>query len=297
MLREADMRLLIIEEEMYLSNEIAMNFSEIGYDCIEKKNLNAKTAKFDVAILSINFPKPDIENFIKTHHDKPVILLTPQSKIDKAVEFLELGADTFTDKPVHMKLLIIKVQFYVKYYNRKFNLQLKDDTIKFIFREPVSYLTTHNLPVQINSNSTIKSDYVAFDIAKKQNKIIVPINIKKGDRPYRLRGFDFENFIPYITGMTSLPPSTKDYYMKYLSQYPVIINRSGKCHEHEGFDCIKIKTPTKEFLPRDILSIDEYIQFVVEKFQDQVSDVVLAKYLKIDRKTLWNKRQKLGLKR
>ena len=297
MLREADMRLLIVEEEMYLSNEIAMNFSEIGYECIEKKNLNVKTVKFDVAILSINFPKAGIKAFIKKYHSKPVILLASQSKTDKAVEFLELGADTFTAKPVHIRLLIKKVQFYVKYYNRKFNLQLKDDTIKFIFREPVPYSKAYRLPVQINSNSTIKADYVAFDIAKEQNKTIVPINIKKGDRTRRLRDFDFENFIPYIAGISNLLPRTKDYYMKYLSQYPVILQRSGKCHQHKGFDCIRIKTPTKEFMPQDILTIDEYIQFIVEKFQDQMSDVRLAEYLKIDRKTLWNKRQKFGLTR
>jgi len=296
-LREADMRLLIVEEEMYLSNEIAMNFSDFGYECIEKKNLNVKTAKFDVAILSINFPKKQIENFIKTHHDKPIVLLAPQSKTDKAVEFLELGADTFTGKPVLMKLLIKKVEFYIKYYKQKFALKLKDDTINFLLRTNVPYSHRYRLPVQINSNSSIKSDFVAFDIAKQHNKTIVPISIKKGGKPYRLRGFDFENFIPYITDITNLSSNRKNYYMDYLSKFPVIVSTSGRCNEHNGFECLKIKTPSKEFVPQDILSLDEYVQYVVEKFQENTSDVELARYLKIDRKTLWNKRQKFGLRR
>jgi transcriptional regulator with PAS, ATPase and Fis domain len=77
----------------------------------------------------------------------------------------------------------------------------------------------------------------------------------------------------------------------------VIVSLGHRHKEYAGFDSIKIKTLTRNFMPQDIMSIDDYVVFILQKFQSTISDTKIAKALKIDRKTLWNKRHKLGVKR
>ncbi|RLA74302.1 MAG: hypothetical protein DRG11_05445 [Epsilonproteobacteria bacterium] len=289
------MNILIIEEQMHLSHEISTNLIDTGYNCIEKKSLSIKSIKFNIVILSISSSKLDYEAFIKTNKNKHIILLCDIDKTKKAIELLSCGADIFLTKPINMKLLLTKVNLYKEYFRVKENEKQHTDTLQFLFRTQKPYDKPYTFPLQLCSQNTICADFIAFDIAKKENKTLKLIQIKKDGKPYKLNNFDFENYIPYITDISNLSETKKDRYMQYLSQFKVVVYIDQKCKQYPKFECIKIKTLTDKQITQDILTIDGYIKYILNKFQDNLNDTSIASSLSISRKTLWNKRKKLGV--
>jgi DNA-binding NtrC family response regulator len=58
---------------------------------------------------------------------------------------------------------------------------------------------------------------------------------------------------------------------------------------------IDINYPKKIFLEDEILSIEEYIKFIITTHQNKLPDTELSKKLGISRKSLWEKRKKYGI--
>ena len=61
------------------------------------------------------------------------------------------------------------------------------------------------------------------------------------------------------------------------------------------FPKIEINTDNKLYDQNEILTIDDYVKFIVNSFQYQFPDTELSKKLGISRKSLWEKRKKYGI--
>ena len=112
------MRILIVEDELLLSQQVQAFFSEKGFVVDLAHNGSdglylAKEYPIDVAIIDIGLPDfSGIELITRLRKDEiniPVLLLTARSRWQDKVEGLEAGADDYLAKPFHYEELLARV--------------------------------------------------------------------------------------------------------------------------------------------------------------------------------------------
>jgi len=112
------MRILIVEDELLLSQQIQAFFSEKGFVVDAADNGSdglylAKEYPVDLAIVDIGLPDfSGIELITRLRSDEiniPVLLLTARSRWQDKVEGLEAGADDYLAKPFHYEELLARV--------------------------------------------------------------------------------------------------------------------------------------------------------------------------------------------
>jgi len=112
------MRILIVEDELVLSQQIQSFFVEKGFvvDVAHTGSDGAYLAKeypIDAAIIDIGLPDISgievIEGLRKEGINLPVLLLTARSRWQDKVEGLEAGADDYLAKPFHYEELLARV--------------------------------------------------------------------------------------------------------------------------------------------------------------------------------------------
>ncbi|MFY8022272.1 MAG: response regulator transcription factor [Bacteroidia bacterium] len=126
-----NLSILLLEDDLKLSNEIKHFLSNQEYncdavynglECLEKVNQSL----YDLLILDINVPyKNGIEvcqEIRKLGIKTPVMMLTAFSDIENKVNALESGADDYLAKPFHFDELVARI----KALNRRFKQNFED---------------------------------------------------------------------------------------------------------------------------------------------------------------------------
>ncbi|NLM99724.1 MAG: hypothetical protein GX170_06855, partial [Campylobacteraceae bacterium] len=72
---------------------------------------------------------------------------------------------------------------------------------------------------------------------------------------------------------------------------------STDSNEEEVINTIHLTQEHKMFDDSDILSIDDYVKYIVLNFQSKFPDTELSKKLGISRKSLWERRKKYGIEK
>jgi DNA-binding response OmpR family regulator len=120
------MRILLVEDELRLSNVIKKGLMEEGFAVDtafdgEEGQYLAESEDYDLIILDIMLPKKDglaICRDLRAKHIKtPILMLTARSTVEDKVAGLDSGADDYLSKPFsflefrsRIYALIIKVQ-------------------------------------------------------------------------------------------------------------------------------------------------------------------------------------------
>lgn len=113
------MRILVIEDEIHLQNQIAAGLQTAGYridaSADGKDGLYlALEYPFDAAIVDIGLPELSGIEIIKQLRQRgktlPILILTARSKWQDKVEGLEAGADDYLVKPFQMEELLARVK-------------------------------------------------------------------------------------------------------------------------------------------------------------------------------------------
>ncbi len=106
-------KILIIEDDISLSEGIVLAFKDIEFTFVRAKNLaearqNIKSIQFDLIILDINLPDGNGLDFLKCLRKSsaiPIIILTANDMETDVVRGLELGADDYITKPFSLMIL------------------------------------------------------------------------------------------------------------------------------------------------------------------------------------------------
>ncbi len=102
------MRILVIEDELKLSNNIKQGLTESGFAVDqsfdgEEGQYLAESEEYDAIVLDIMLPKIDGVSLCKELRKKqiktPILMLTAKSRLDDKVEGLDAGADDYLTKP------------------------------------------------------------------------------------------------------------------------------------------------------------------------------------------------------
>jgi two-component system response regulator PhoP len=116
---QTDMRVLVVEDEASLRNQLVDRLKEEGYaidaaaDGHEGLYLGQEYV-FDVAIIDLGLPEiPGIELIKKLRASGkkfPILILTARSRWQDKVEGLEAGGDDYLVKPFHVEELIARLK-------------------------------------------------------------------------------------------------------------------------------------------------------------------------------------------
>ena len=130
-------RILIVEDEMAISDLIKIGLESQGYKCEialdgEKAADFIEQKEYDLVLLDIMLPKVDgyeLLEYIKQTKQIPVIFITAKSEVKDKVKGLKEGADDYITKPFDMEELVARVYTVLRRYNKLEDIIVIDNVI------------------------------------------------------------------------------------------------------------------------------------------------------------------------
>ena len=191
------MKILIIEDEIELLNEIKNYLEKEDYVCETASDFDTADEKisvyeYDIAIVDITLPGGsglDIINTLKKAcPETGIIIVSAKKSLDDKLTGLDIGADDYITKPFHLSELNARIKALIR--RRKFNGSAR---IKFAEIEVVA----DDNAILVNEKKVVltKKEYelLVFFIAN-QNRIVTKESIAEhlwGDDIDLVDNFDF----------------------------------------------------------------------------------------------------------
>jgi len=290
------MRVIIIENELYLAQSIAARLSEFHFETeIYSSVKEAMDTQGDVYLLSTNLPGQNFLPLIKKHRDKNILLMVNYINNDTVGEPLRAGARDYIVKPFMIEELIRKIEHYhnhrvlqerIKFYEEYLNNLYKGIELPI---EPISL----TLPIVIRTNYQRVADKLALELSKLDRNTLCFISLDEEGWEKRVQEINREK-IGYIIHLEKLKKGEREKLYSLLKGKEFILTDSSS-EVDVPFPILELNSSKKLYDQEEILTIDEYVQYIVRAFQYKFPDTELSKKLGISRKSLWEKRKKYGL--
>lgn len=290
------MNILILDEEVYLAQKVAMRLQEEGNNCTHVSNIKEIQfdTQYDVVLLSTNISSNDVHKII-VHFKKSIIILLVSYINDTTVtKPLKDGASDYIVKPFIMDELVRKIYHYDEFNRLKQNNMNLENYINFAFNniENQEEIPT-TLPFAIQTKDQRVADKIVFDVAKKLNKTIKFISLENHTK---INPDEFKNELLYIYDFHYAKKASKDLILNTISDNDVIICSLEDIGEIQ-YPKITIESSNKLSVVDSILTINDYVKLMVVSFQNKYPDTELSRRLGISRKSLWEKRKKFGIEK
>jgi response regulator of citrate/malate metabolism len=289
------MKIIIVENELYLAQSIASRLHEHGYDTeIYSSVKEALSSHGDVYLLSTTLPGQNTLPLISAFKDKIIILMVNYINNDTVGEPLKLGAKDYIVKPFMLEDLMRKIEHYKEYQSLKKQTELYQEYMSNLLCEietdfDISKITT---PLVIETNYQRLVDKIVFAYAETNNILLTFIPL--GDKNWKDKiQKSSPSSLLYITELPTLKKTEKEALLESLTNYNFILCSTANLEC--DFETITLTTDSKLYDQNEILTIDDYVKFIVNSFQYKFPDTELSKKLGISRKSLWEKRKKYGL--
>ncbi|MEA2017697.1 MAG: DNA-binding response regulator [Campylobacterota bacterium] len=290
------MNILILDEEVYLAQKVAIKLQEEGNSCTHVSNI--KEVKFDIEydtiLLSTNISSNDVTKILNNFKHSIIILLVSYINDTTVTKPLKDGADDYIVKPFIMDELIRKIYHYEEFKKLKKQNKNLTNYIDFAF-----YNVEHDetipptLPLVIETNDQRVADKIALDVAKKLDKSIKFISLEKHTK---IEPKDFRDELLYIYDFHFIKKGSKELILNTIENFDVIICSLEDLGDIQ-YPKISVKSTNKLSTVDSILTINDYVKLMVTSFQDKYPDTELSKRLGISRKSLWEKRKKFGIEK
>lgn len=122
-------KVLIIEDDLYIREELENIFEKRGYVVESITNLNntledIKKSNPDLIVLDLNLPGMsgfEICKSVKQRTSFPVLILTSRNQMKDELHALDLGADDYLTKPCHPDRIIARAEKIIKMYGKIIN--------------------------------------------------------------------------------------------------------------------------------------------------------------------------------
>ena len=279
------MKIIIVENELYLAQSIQNNLTEkLDAKCeIYASYDEAINTIGDIYIVNTNL-QGSIEHLIETKKEKIIILLAPYVTYTTVTKPLEIGADDFIQKPFSIEELVRKIKHLIVHYKLKNKTKKLEDFIDYFFKNIEVDEYELNFPLFIKTNSKRAVEKLIFNYAKKHNFLIEIIDLNIDITPNK-------NTIYYVPNFYE-----NNKLINKLSKYNTIIMVSKEFENiYPNYNLLEIEAVKKTLFEDEILPLEEYIKFIIINHQNKLPDTELSKKLGISRKSLWEKRKKYGI--
>ncbi len=291
------MKILIVENEIYLAQSIASKLTEIGYKCDIATTITdaLKQEKYDSVLLSTNISGQNFYPVIEKHKASIIILMISYISNDTVSNPIKAGANDYIQKPFMIEELVRKLK-YLSDFNttNKENITYKR-YIKHIFESTniPAINTKIKFPAIIKTNSQKLSDAIVFDYCSKTNQPFIFISLTSSNAIEQILKADKDEII-YLSELQKLKKSEKTKLFEVVKDRLAFISTTDLT-EDVPFYYIEVSSNSKMLNHDEILSIDDYVKYIILNFQNKFPDTELSKKLGISRKSLWEKRKKYGL--
>jgi len=291
------MKILIIENEVYLAQSIATKLGEQGHlceMCISTKDA-IRSNNYDVVLLSTNINGQDFHPIIETFKSSIVILMVSYISNDTVSKPLSAGAKDYILKPFMIEELVRKINHYQDYEKLKRRNIAYEKYLNhtFLNTKHDQKIDSIELPLFISSSFIKYADSFAFEYAQKKDMPIHFITLSDTKSLSEIADIP-QNTLIYIIDYQLLKKSEQKSFAELIANKQAIIASTEKIEDVE-LPVIEIKNENNVFDKGDILPIEDYVKFIVLNYQNKYPDTELSKKLGISRKSLWEKRKKYDI--
>jgi DNA-binding NtrC family response regulator len=290
------MKITIIENELYLAQSISTKLNQSGYETEIFSSVKEAMAKSsgDAYLLSTNLPGQNFNPLITKFKDKIIILMVSYINNDTVAAPLKLGANDYIVKPFMIEELQRKIEHYKEYQTLKKYKNLYKEYSEYLLNDininnDIDKVTT---PIVIVTNYIRLVDKLAFTYAQKKDRVLIFIPLGSKNWKDKIEKSNPKHML-YISELQVLKKSEREQLFEMARKRDFIISTTSDIDT--PFPKIEINTDNKLYDQNEILTIDDYVKFIVTSFQYQFPDTELSKKLGISRKSLWEKRKKYGI--
>ena len=293
------MNVLIIENEIYLAQSISSKLSKIGYTCKIVATIKEALDEgyYDIVLLATNISGQNFYPAIKKYKNSIIILLISYISNDTVSKPLKMGADDYILKPFMIEELLRKIEHLFEYKKlKKENSFLKSYVESFFQNSSLKLLDTKKIvpPIFLKSSYQKFADQFVYEYAKSTNIIPVFIAIDSPAAIEKIKQYD-DSTLLYLINFQNLRRDEKIKLLSMVEKKCVILCTTNLNEKlNPNFNTILLDDYDKIYETGDILSIDDYVKYVIQRFQDRFTDTELSKKLGISRKSLWEKRKRYG---
>lgn len=291
------MKVLIVENEIYLAQSISNKLSDMGYSCeiLGSTQQIKATSSYDVLLLSTNMG--DLSKIITHHRQSVIILLVSYISVDTVIEPIKAGASDYIQKPFMVEELIRKIKHYQHYKSlEKLNNAYFGYISSRLQKASIGSFDYKKLklPLILKTYKQINADTFVFNLIKSLHLNFLCVEIDESSTADSLFKMLQKLDLLFLSNAQNFKALEREKFFNELGKKPVIIHTNA---EFEGVNVpvIDLNDKEQDLYSKDILTIDEYMRYVIINYQDSYSDTDLSKGLGISRKSLWEKRKKYGL--
>ncbi|WP_301058168.1 response regulator [uncultured Helicobacter sp.] len=291
------MKVLIIENEIYLAQSIANKLSDSRLECIIAHSLKeVQKDHYDVILASFGTINEGYTELSKAYSQAIIILMIAYINDDTVIKPLRNGVTDYIVKPFIVDELIRKITRYRTYREINEEIGFYRNYFSFIERElGTPELFLYNPPFVIKSNAQRGADIYAMRYAREKHIQFHFYSLKEEMWKSIFRVPPKKNEIYYITNLEELKKSERKDFLEVALKYNVIVSIvSGEKIAFPQVIDITRQTNNME-LGGEILSVKEYEKLIISKYENRYPDIELAKKLGMSRKSLWEKRKKYGI--
>ena len=295
------MRVLIVENEIYLAQSIASKLGEEGYECEIVSNvkdaLNTKNS-IDAVLLSTSLNGQNIYPIIEKFKNSIIILLISYISNDTVSNPIKAGADDYIQKPFMIEELVRKIKHFKEFKALKIMNKTCMDYINSNFaaiKTPNYDIKKLKFPLVIRTAKQIYADGFVFSTMKEFDRSFGIVSMSD-ENAFEMIKEKISMSALYLQNFQLVPPSEREKIFNLISKKMVIISTTDLTDTFP-FETLNIASSEADFGLKEIMSVDGYIKFVISTYQNVLPDTELSQKLGMTRKSLWEKRKKYGIAR
>ena len=289
------MKIIIIENELYLAQSISAKLLESGYDTeIFSSIKEAMQSDGDVYLLSTTLPGQSCGPLISRFKEKIIILMVSYINNDTVSIPLQQGAKDYIVKPFMIEELQRKIEHYRKYQELKQQNRFYADYTQSLLKDIAVNINVEkiNTPIVILTNYPRLVDKVVFSYVDIHRKPLSFIPLAEKNWKAKIISSPPDSFL-YLSELQLLKKLEREQLFELITGHDFILSTTSDFET--PFEMIELRTESKLYDQNEILTIDDYVKFIVNNFQYKFPDTELSKKLGISRKSLWEKRKKYGI--
>jgi len=292
------MNILIVENEIYLSQSIANKLGEIGHICESATTVKdaLKLGSFDAVLLSTNLSGQNIYPVIEKYKNSIIILMVSYISNDTVTKPLQAGANDYILKPFMIEELTRKLTHLQDYIVFKKENETYRSYIEHLLKQDTAHTITNStkFPLLLKVNYQKVADAIVFEYAKNFNESFVFISLEDKDALEQIKKISDDELI-YLIDFQNIKNSQKSKVLAAIENKRVILSTTNLDESIDDMEVMEVKNEDGVFEKGEILSIENYVKYIITKYQSKFPDTELSKKLGISRKSLWEKRKRYGI--
>jgi two-component system OmpR family response regulator len=153
------LRVLVVEDEALLSEQLAIALGEAGYavDCAadgERADFLGQTEQYDAVVLDLGLPKIDGLTLLRRWREAglsmPVLVLTARASWHEKVQGIDGGADDYVAKPFRMEEVLARLRGLIRRASGQVGAELRCGAVALDPR--AARVTVDGAPVKLTSH-------------------------------------------------------------------------------------------------------------------------------------------------